>query len=1353
MTPTPHLSAQQKPAFSEMRIPLFVHLALIAGAYFASVRLGLLFVVQPEWIASIWPPSGVALAALLLSNRRKWISILLVILIVNVAGNLTGGNTLVVSLGFGLVNTFEAGLSAIVITRILGYSISFSRAFEVVVFFGVVGVCNAFTALFGAAVPAFAFAAPYFDTWVVWWISDTLGMILITPFILIMATYPSLISTMRSYKAYLERIVLLAVIVLVTWYLSSGTSHSLFNFYLIFPLLMWSAFRFGPRGTVSSLMLFGFVAFGMIVYANSGLEITRVSVKESILSMQILVSIAALSSLTLAAVLREQKQTRQRLGLLAEMVDIAPNSILVHDLDGRILYANQRSFDMHGYDEQGFMALNLHDIDIPESEQLIATRMKQIAEKGEANFEAAHYRKDGAIIPLLAHVKQTQWAGLPALLSISSDITERKTAEEKFNQQSIQRQRLLEMGRQLTSSLDIDSVLKDISAEVRNLLGASGVTIYMLDEQGNKLIPVLSYYPLYEDQVMSAKLDIDNCLTGKVIKAKQGMIFNYADQQPEEYHIPGTAIDEEHLIIAPFIINEKAIGSLNIYRSSATFNEDDLALAETFTLYASTAINNARTHQELLDQIAERKQAVEALRVSEEKYRTLVEESSDFIFLVDNKGIILSVNLAGAESLGKKPQEIMGKNVSELFLKEIADRYLQNINRAFISGESKTYESIMRPENQEIWLSTAINPVKDSTGKVTMVFGASRNITERKQMEKALQESEEKFRHFVETSADLVIRLSKTGIIEYISPRIVDLYGYQLDELIGKHLKTTTPIKEIPKAIKALSLVVSGKQLKNFEINQKTKAGRIIPMEINAAPVYQRGKIVGLQGIMRDVTERKQAEAELAQSERDYRGLFDMAHDAIILFEEKDEIVLEANQRACDLYGYSREEFIGMSLVNISTDIDLGKKRVKELFEKGYIKQFEAIQKRKDGTSLYVEVNASRTIYQGKSVILSLNHDITERKTAEEALRESEEKYRLLFENINDAVAITQKGKYIYFNQQFCQMLGYTAAEMDHKDYREVFSEEGLKILAARQQVRERGEEPPAHYETIFVRKDGQLINIAVSVRTIDYEGQSAAYAVLRDITERKQAETGIAESLLVAERANQVKDQFIANISHEIRTPLNSIIGFSDLFQQRYGKMVSENDQGIFQFITNSSDRLMRTVDSILNISQLNAGLIKIQQHKLDLNYIVRTVIGEIKPLADEKGLDLTYSPTNQYAMVSVDNYSIHQAILNITGNAIKYTNEGKIELSLIQKGDRFRLSIQDTGIGISEEYQKRIFDPYTQESEGFTKNFQGIGLGLALSKRYLELNDIELELESQKNVGTTFTLIFPKYDGNDHV
>jgi len=226
---------------------------------------------------------------------------------------------------------------------------------------------------------------------------------------------------------------------------------------------------------------------------------------------------------------------------------------------------------------------------------------------------------------------------------------------------------------------------------------------------------------------------------------------------------------------------------------------------------------------------------------------------------------------------------------------------------------------------------------------------------------------------------------------------------------------------------------------------------------------------------------------------------------------------------------------------------------------------------------------------------------------------------------------------------------------------------------------------------------------------------------------------------------ANKVKDQFIANISHEIRTPLNSLIGFSDLLRQRYDKIITEKDKDIFGYITNSSTRLLHTVDSILNISQLRAGIIKISPCKLDIGSIITAAVEQLKPSALDKDLDIKVSIPERPALIFADEYCINQAIINLMENAIKYTFKGSIQIQLDYTGDQLTFSIKDTGIGISEEYQKKIFEPYTQESEGFTKQFQGVGLGLALTKRYLELNDIAFELESKQGVGTTFTLIFP--------
>jgi len=219
--------------------------------------------------------------------------------------------------------------------------------------------------------------------------------------------------------------------------------------------------------------------------------------------------------------------------------------------------------------------------------------------------------------------------------------------------------------------------------------------------------------------------------------------------------------------------------------------------------------------------------------------------------------------------------------------------------------------------------------------------------------------------------------------------------------------------------------------------------------------------------------------------------------------------------------------------------------------------------------------------------------------------------------------------------------------------------------------------------------------------------------------------------------------------ISHEIRTPLNSILGFSDLFKLRYTDLVREKDRVIFDYINESSARLMHTVDSILNISMLTAGTISVHKGIINLEHLVSMTVNNLKLAAEKKDLSLQFINTASQVEIFADKNCISSAIVNLTDNAIKYTNEGGVELKLERIKGHATLSISDTGIGISDDYKQRIYEPYTQESEGFTKNFQGVGLGLALTKRYLELNDVKLKLVSKKDVGSIFKLTFPKFEG----
>jgi len=283
--------------------------------------------------------------------------------------------------------------------------------------------------------------------------------------------------------------------------------------------------------------------------------------------------------------------------------------------------------------------------------------------------------------------------------------------------------------------------------------------------------------------------------------------------------------------------------------------------------------------------------------------------------------------------------------------------------------------------------------------------------------------------------------------------------------------------------------------------------------------------------------------------------------------------------------------------------------------------------------------------------------------------------------------------------------------------------------------------------EITALRKGGEEFPIELGLSSWTTDENKFFTGIIRDISERKRIEAELKEALLIAEQANDVKDQFVANVSHEIRTPLNSILGFSDLFKLRYSELLKEKDQVIFDYIGESSARLMHTVDSILNISMLRAGTISIHKEIINLNELIVITANNFKLSAEKKNLSIKFSNPDSPVKILADKNCVSSALINLTDNAIKYTNEGSIELKLELIKGQAKLSIIDTGISISEAYRQRIFEPYTQESEGFTKQYQGVGLGLALTKRYLDLNDVKLELVSEKNVGSTFTLTFPKY------
>jgi PAS domain S-box-containing protein len=517
-------------------------------------------------------------------------------------------------------------------------------------------------------------------------------------------------------------------------------------------------------------------------------------------------------------------------------------------------------------------------------------------------------------------------------------------------------------------------------------------------------------------------------------------------------------------------------------------------------------------------EITERKQTEKELQESEVRFRALFEGAPDAIFLADpESGEILDANPAASHLLLRPHEEIVGLHQSKIhplhmekYARERFTEHLQQIRR---EKQARPIESaVIRSDGSEVPVEV-LAQIVHIYGR-SVIQGTFRDITERKQSEEALKQSEEKFRGFIETSNDLVFQLNSAARIDYVSPRVTELYGYEPTELIGKHLRTTTPLKEVSKALEALKMVFAGKTLENFEINQKDKIGRIIPMEINAVPIYKDGKIVGIQGVMRNITARKQSEEKLRESEERFRTIFETAQDFIAL-KDRDCKFTYVNPAMERVFGISASKLIGKTSVAL-----FGKGKSARIIEEdlrvlsGEIINEEHPSPVKGSSAIHNIIKVPIRNSAGEIIgLCNIGRDITERKQMEEALRESEEKYRSLVESSEDSIyLVDSKCNYIFLNNRHLARLGVQSSEIIGKGYSEFHNPEESKDFAQRiKTVLKTGQS--LSYEYRSQRDNRYFIQTLSPVTSPDGGVIKAITVTSKDITERKRAEEMLRES------------------------------------------------------------------------------------------------------------------------------------------------------------------------------------------------------------------------------------------------
>ena len=465
----------------------------------------------------------------------------------------------------------------------------------------------------------------------------------------------------------------------------------------------------------------------------------------------------------------------------------------------------------------------------------------------------------------------------------------------------------------------------------------------------------------------------------------------------------------------------------------------------------------------------------------------------------------------------------------------------------------------------------------------------------------------------------------------------------------------------------------------------------------------------------------------------------------IILLIDKNLNVVEANDRALESYMYDRNEFIGMNLNKIRAPETLWQIQEQlKIVDENESGTFETLHQRKDGSVFAIEISARVVNIEGSKYYQSIGRDITERKSAEDTLKESEDKFRKIFEESPFSMAMTGKDfGIVRANQSFCNMIGYNEEELKlftfrnftHPDH--IANDEISLLRLVAQEI------PIYHTEKRYIRKDRSAIWGSTTVSIIrNNKGEVQFFLVMvEDITSRKKAQSELIVAKERAEEGDRLKTAFLHNVSHEIRTPMNAIIGFATLLKEQ-GLSEPERNQ-YFDIIFQSSNQLLSIINDIVDIANVESGQVRINFREMKLNESLRSLNEQFlyKERENNIPIHLTTGLPDEEAVIRTDGTKVIQILSNLINNSLKFTREGQIDFGYTLKGSFLEFTVRDTGIGISPEHIEKIFNRFYQVDVAGTRQYGGTGLGLSICKAYVEMLGGDIKVESEPGKGTLFT------------
>lgn len=1064
-----------------------------------------------------------------------------------------------------------------------------------------------------------------------------------------------------------------------------------------------------------------------------------------------------------------------------------PVGMAITTPDGRYIEANNAFSELTGFTHEELISQTSLQLDITTPEQRL-DYTRQISEQGFIyNQEMVLRRKSGESRIALGSMEIIELNHEACVLTTAIDITERKQAEAKVIHVNRLYATISQINQTIVRARNRDTLFSEICHVTIEYGRFRMAWIGLTDEITGNVIPIVF---AGEEQGYLASVNITthnvkrgNGPAGTAIREGRSIISQDTASDPHMAPWREEALEHGYLSSAAVPIKQKnrPTGVFIVYASEPQgFDDDDQILLDEIGLNISYALDT-------MDTETERKQAEDALQESERSAHATVDALSAHIAILDEAGTILEVNHAWRvfsetnSPIGSNIQAYKGVNYLSVCEASSGPNSAEAAAmvagiRAVMSKKQKEFslEYPCHSPTEKRWFNAHVTRFP-SKGPMRIVV-AHEIITERKQAEQAIRESEERLRLSLQAANQGLYDFNLQSGAAIVNREYAEMLGYDADTFVETNSARIERLHPDDQDVvaKAYTDYINGLIPEyRVEFRQKTQDGswKWILSLGKVVEYDAQGKPLRMLGTHTDITERKQAEEKLIYSEARFRRLFEAAKDGILILDAETGLIMDVNPFLIELLGSTRDEICGKELWELGffKDIKESKANFLELQQKEYIRYEDLPLETAHGRRHNVEFISNVYQVNHRKVIQCNIRDITERKQAEQALHESENKYRALVQNMQVGVVVHNPDTSILLsNPMASQLLGLTRNQMQGK----------TAVDPAWHFIREDETQTPLeeYPVNLAIASTTPITNLILGILRSDLEGptwvQCNAYQVWEqkgqlkqvvvtfiDITKRKQSdelirqytdelEMRVKERTIELIRANHAKDEFLANMSHELRTPLNGILGFSEALSGGiYGSINKKQNQAV-EIIQSSGQHLLGLINDILDVSKIEAGKFELQLENVAVNDICQSSLVFVKQLAGKKSITVEYSPSLPTSMIFADPRRLKQILVNLLNNAVKFTPEKgrvKLEVKADAEADQMWFSITDTGIGITPEDLQKLFKPFVQVDSSLARQYEGSGLGLSLVKKLVEMHGGSIGVESEAGKGSSFYFTIP--------